>query len=250
MIMIKQMLKIGSLLSTVALMGLASSHAQPIAVPNHSFESQPAPQSPPYVNIFVDAWQRPAQPDYWSQIETNFGIPWVGSAAVFYDTNPYLNRDGIQAGYLLSFPGVALFQNNIGANFQVGNAYQMTVGVFGKSSLSPSSTLEIAMFFQNGQDQVVVGTPTIVTYSPATFPGGPPWNLVDYQVNVPTVQSGDAWANQPIGIRFLVTSMESSGGNWDIDNVRLMAIPEPSSLSLLAVAACAAWVARRQLGKS
>ena len=73
-----------------------------------------------------------------------------------------------------------------------------------------------------------------MTYSAANFPTNSPLNLVDYQVNVPTVQTGDAWAGKNIGIQLLSTSpIElATGGNWDFDNVRLTAVPEPSSLAL------------------
>src|SRR5689334_11379132 len=79
--------------------------AQPIAVPNSSFESQPAPNVYPFVNVFVDSWQKAPEPDYYGPaIGTPFGIPWIGTAGVFLDVNPYVNRIGSQAGYILGFP--------------------------------------------------------------------------------------------------------------------------------------------------
>src|SRR5688572_18545393 len=86
--------------------------AQSLVVPNFSFESQVAPNTPPYVNIFVDAWQKAPEPAYYGPaIGTPFGIPWLGTAGVFFDTNPYGNRLGLQAGYILGFPQVTLFQD-------------------------------------------------------------------------------------------------------------------------------------------
>src|SRR5215475_13714097 len=39
--------------------------AQPITVPNFSFESQIAPASYPYVNVNVDSWQKAPEPTYY-----------------------------------------------------------------------------------------------------------------------------------------------------------------------------------------
>src|SRR5262245_11780878 len=67
--------------------------AQPIAVPNSSFESQPAPNVYPFVNVFVDSWQKAPEPAYYGPaIGTPFGIPWIGTAGVFLDVNPYVNH--------------------------------------------------------------------------------------------------------------------------------------------------------------
>jgi hypothetical protein len=78
---------------------------------------------------------------------------------------------------------------------------------------------------------------TTVTYSAAAFPVGDPLNLIDYQVTVPSVQAGDAWAGKYIGIKLESTvSIEATSfGNWDFDNVRLVAVPEPATASLMAL---------------
>jgi hypothetical protein len=48
-------------------------------------------------------------------------------------------------------------------------------------------------------------------------------HLLDFSVNVPTVQSTNAWAGQNIGILIeaIPFSQELIGGVWDLDNVRL-----------------------------
>jgi hypothetical protein len=47
-------------------------------------------------------------------------------------------------------------------------------------------------------------------------------HLLDFSVNVPTVQSTNAWVGQNIGILIeAITSPELIGGVWDLDNVRL-----------------------------
>lgn len=216
--------------------------AQPIILPNFSFESPSAPNSYPFVNISVDAWQKNPEPAYFQPAFGNFGIPWVGTAGVFLDVNPYQNHVGNQVGYLLAAPQVALFQDyssspthDFNAIFEVGKAYNLTVGLFGKSSLAPGSTLELSLYYRDNADNKVTVGSTTVTYNSALFPSATPLNLIDFSVNVPTVQAGDAWAGQHIGIQLASTVPieQTSFGNWDFDNVRLTAVPEPSSLSLL-----------------
>ena len=225
-------------------LGAVGLEAQPIAVPNFSFESQVAPNSPPYVNIFVDAWQKAPEPAYYDPIiGTPYGIPWLGTAGVFLDINPYSNRLGNQAGYLLAFPEVTLFQDydtspghEFDATFEVGRTYTLTVGVFGKSTLAPGSTLQLSLYYRDAANARVPVAATTVTYSLADFPDTPPLSLVDYEVNVPIVQAGDAWAGKKIGIELASTTplALATGGNWDFDNVRLTAaVPEPAAFSLL-----------------
>jgi len=232
--------------------------AQPITVPNYSFESQTAPNSYPYVNVNVDEWQKAPEPAYYGPaIGTPYGIPWAGTAGVFLDTNPYANHDGVQCGYILGFPDVTLYQDyttssnhDFNATFDVGKSYNLTIGVFGKTTLAPGSTLQLSLYYLDGAGDHVNVASTTVTYSLAAFPTNTPLNLIDYQVNVPTVQGTDPWAGQNIGIQLLSTTpLEmSTGGNWDFDNVRLTAVPEPASLGLLSLGA-GAMLARKRLRK-
>jgi len=232
--------------------GVLPLQAQLIMVPNSSFESPTAPDSYPYVNTSIDAWQKNPEPAFYTPAFGGYGIPWAGTAGVFLDVNPYLNHDGSQAGYLLAVPQVALFQDydsspthDFNATFEVGKAYNLTIGIFGKSSLTAGSTLELSLYYRDGSDNRVTVGSTVVSYSAAAFPTTP-LNFIDYVVNVPTVQAGDAWAGQHIGIQLASTiPIElTSFGNWDFDKVRLTAVPEPGSLSLLLVGLGAVLLAR------
>jgi len=107
------------------------------------------------------------------------------------DTNPYQNHVGTQAGYILAVPQVALFQDyntspthDFNATFEVGKSYDLTVGVFGKPSLAPGSTLQISLYYLDGLDNKVTVAGTTVTYSAEAFPTTPTFNLVDFGVNV------------------------------------------------------------------
>jgi hypothetical protein len=240
-----------ALLVTAIVAMNAIADAQPIPVPNYSFESQTAPNVYPYVNVNVDSWQKAPEPAYYGPaIGVPYGIPWAGTAGVFLDVNPYVNHDGTQCGYILGFPEVTLYQDNFGGTFDVGKTYNLTIGVFGKSTLAPGSTLELSLYYLDGASNHVNVASTTVTYSAAAFPTSGPLSLVDFQVNTPFVQSSDPWAGKAIGIQLLSTTpLEmSTGGNWDFDNVRLTA-PEPTSLGLLALGVGAFLTARRRLRK-
>ncbi len=210
--------------------------AAPINVPNGSFELQSGVGQPFGVNINIDSWQKAPKPAYFDEVA--YGFAWVQTAGVFVDSNPYGNRDGTQAAYLLSFPQVTLFQDLTApdANFEVGTSYSFTLGIFGKG-MADGATLALSFFYRdNLNNMVTVGTPTTVTYSTAAFPSTPPLNLFDYSVNIPYVQTGDSWVGKDIGLK-IESTFGTGGGNWDMDNARLIAtpVPEPATLSLLAL---------------
>ena len=242
-----------SLLTSVNLAGFALLVALPtgllsqsIAVPNGSFESQSGVGQPFGVNVLVDSWQKPAKPAYFDAIEQGFGIFWVQTAGVFVDTNPYGNRDGTQAGYILPFPQAGLFQDYdtvdfddpspthaFNALYQVGLAYELTLGVFGKG-MAEGDSLQLSLYYRDASSNMVTVASAPVLFSTNAFVNVPPLNLIDYTVSVPTVQAGDAWAGRNIGIK--IEAIQGTGtGNWDFDNVRLTAVPEPGTLSLLAL---------------
>src|SRR5260370_14986576 len=138
---------------------------------------------------------------------------------------------------MLSFPQVTLFQAStygFNAAYAVGQSYTLTLGVFGKS-LNPNNSLQLSLYYRDaGNNIVTVGSPTTITYNPATFPLTAPLNLVDYSVTISAVQAGDAWAGKNIGIMIQVTASDFTGGYWDMDNIRLTSsVPEPGVASLL-----------------
>lgn len=224
--------------------------AQSITVPNGSFELQSGVGQQQGVNLNIDSWQRPAKPAYFDAVEMNFGIFWIQTAGVFLHGNSYGNAVGDQAAYMFSFPEVGLFQDydtvdwndaspthDFNATYEVGKSFNLTLGVFGKGfsgNMTEGSLLELSLYYRDGTDSMVPVGSTVITYSAAQFANVPPLNLIDFSVNVPTVQPGDAWANQNIGIQ--IKSLFGTGdGYWDMDNLRLTAVPEPATLSLLAL---------------
>jgi hypothetical protein len=236
-------------LGLVAMSAIACSslHAASITVPNGSFES---PSTLPIgVSTAIDSWQKIPKPAYFD--ETAFGFQWAQTAGIFYDTNPYANRDGVQCAYMLSFPQVTLFQDStsgFNATYGVGQSYSLTLGVFGKS-LNANNSLQLSLYYRDaGNNVVTIGTPTTIIYDPALFPASGPFNLVDYSVGIPAVQAGDAWAGKNIGIMIQVSASDLTGGYWDMDNVRLTSVPEPGVASLLALG-FGGLIARRTLPK-
>ena len=219
--------------------------AQPISVPNGSFESP----STPFVSNNFDSWQKTARPAYFDFVEQTYGYTWNQMSGIFAG-GTYGNLHGSQAAYLFSFPQVGLLQDydtmdyndaapthDFNETFGIGKSYTLTLGVFGKGfsgNMTEGSMLGLSLYYRDGANMVTVGAPTVVTYTAAGFLNVGPLNLQDFQVNIPTVQSGDAWAGQHIGIK--IESIYGTGdGYWDIDNVRLTAVPEPGSLGLIAI---------------
>lgn len=230
--------------------------AQPIVVPNGSFELQSGASQPFGINFNIDSWERPANPGY----PEGPSFQWFQSAGAFVGTfpnsaNPYTNLVGEQAAYILSLPGAGLFQDNqstdwsgaangLNATFDVGNAYQLTVGVFGKLRVETTATqaLMVMLYYRNGANMIPVGLPATAVYSDQTFNPAGPFGLVDYTVTTPVVQAGDPWAGQNIGIG--IFSIDGDGnGYWDMDNVRLAVVPEPGVLALGLLGLASAYVA-------
>ena len=241
---------LGMLLATIA------AHAAGISVPNYSFESQIA-GPPAYADPRIDSWQKAPQPAYYDPSLFG-GVTWDQTAGVFLDNfvgnpAPLANRDGNQGAYLLAFPGVSLFQDYnttdwthgspshaFDATFQVGQSYQFTLGVLGKN-MADGTSLMLGLYYGDSSNPQTVAQ-TLAVYSAATFPSIT--NLVDFTVNVPTVQASDPWAGQKMGIE-IVSISGPSAGYWDVDNVRLTAVPEPGAASLVLTALGCLGVVRR-----
>ena len=77
--------------------------------------------------------------------------------------------------------------------------------------------------------------------------------LTEFSLTTARVSATDPWANRPIGITLvspydpggLVFGASAAGGYWDVDNVRLTAVPEPTSILLISLLAAGAGLRRR-----
>ncbi len=230
-----------------------------IPIPNGSFEGP----STTFVNTNIDSWQKTPQPaDY----HASSGYQWYQLAGVFDNTAPdqpdhIYNLDGDQAAYVFADPKVGLFQdyNSFGddstatshefnATFAVGQSFTLTVGVNGGGgNMTEGAQLLIALYYRDGQGNMVTVAGTDVVYTPAAFPVHT--LMYDYQATTSLVQASDPWAGQNIGILIYSDSPDAivPGGYWDVDNVRLYsAIPEPTSLGLMALGAASLLSQRRR----
>ena len=211
---------------------------EPVVIPNGSFEL-PATA---FVSINFNSWQKPPKPDWYVE---GGGYLWNQLTGVFKNTaagqpDHLVNCDGNQAVWLFAVPEVELFQDydtvasnqttpshGFDARFEVGKAYDLTVAVNGGGgNMLEGAPLELGLYFRDAEGRRVGVAATTVTNSLEAFPVHT--RFVDYQVRLPTVQAGDAWAGQHIGVRFLSTvSPEMQGGYWDLDDVRLTATADP-----------------------
>lgn len=208
--------------------------AETIDVPNGSFESPTPPQGFP-ASPQVDVWQKTPQPP---QVPLPGGITWDQLSGVFPNTAPVEpnhigNMTGNQAAYLFAIPGVGLSQQ-LNATFQIGQSYNLTLGILGGGGIAEGSSFLMSLYYlDGGNNQVTLGA-TPITYTAAGFSN--PTHLYDYSATVGEVQAGDAWAGQRIGIQLLST-FGTGQGYWDVDNVQLTSVPEPTTIGLLALSA-------------
>jgi hypothetical protein len=213
--------------------------AGPVNLPNASFES-PATL---FVNTHVDSWQKTPKPDWY--LETG-GYTWDQLIGVFRNTAPgssdhIANCHGSQALWVFAIPDLGLFQDYdstdwanpvpthaFDAMYQPGKSYELTIGLIGGGgNMLPGVTFEFGLYYRDANSNMVKVASASVTNSISLFPDTT--NLVDFRVEVPTVSASDPWAGQRIGIRLLSTvSMESQGGYWDVDNIRLVEMPGPT----------------------
>jgi hypothetical protein len=86
----------------------------------------------------------------------------------------------------------------------------------------------MSLYYRDNSNNMVTIASNDIVYTTDVFTGVT--NFVNFELSLPTVQAGDAWAGQHIGIEFLSTaSTNLEGGYWDLGNVQLTAVL-PASL--------------------
>jgi len=213
--------------------------AATIPVPNASFETPQAPGAPYYADPYMDYWQETPQPAYYNPADFD-DTPWMDLTGEFTndpgDGAYIVNCDGGQGAFLQSLPQVGFFQDYtsfsdtqmgpsyaFNAKFNAGKSYTLTAGIIGDSpeGLPIGATLQMSLYYRDASNNMVTVAAMTITNSTNLFPDN--LHFVDFQLDVPTVQATNAWAGQNIGIQFLVTvGFENLGGDWDVDNVRLV----------------------------
>jgi hypothetical protein len=215
-----------------------ASNAQNIEVPNGSFESPNPPPGFP-ATPQVDNWQKSPQPDgvplpgtiTWDQLTGVFPNTPVGAA------DHISNMHGNQAAYLFAIPGAGLYQQ-LNATFEVGMSYSLSLGILGAGGITEGSSFLMSLYYMDGTTPVTLGA-TPITYLTAAF--SDPTHLYTFSTDVGPVQAGDAWAGKNIGIQ-LMTTFGTGAGYWDVDNVQVAVVPEPTTIGLFALGA-GGWLA-------
>ncbi len=205
-----------------------------INIPNGSFEAPYVDMVSPFATSSISDWQKAPVPAWW----TGAGYSeqqWTDSAGVFVNVpfQPVDNVDGRQAAFMFSPSGYELFQD-LAASFEVGQSYTLTVGIEGGGyGMKLGVPMEIRMYYRDDTgNRITVGSTEVIN----TNGSGAMSHLTDYQLDIQAVLADDAWAGKNIGVQLISTvGFEDAGGFWNIDNVRLISIPEPISLSLLAL---------------
>jgi hypothetical protein len=177
------------------------------------------------VDNHVTRWSRTPKPEWYDE---SGGFTWDQLFGVFKNTEPGAedhidNVEGAQAIYLFAVPEAGIYQDQLkpSETFEIGRSYQLTAGLLGGGGMTNGVTLEMSLYFVDGSGNRVTVASTNVTYDTTRFSTRN--HLVDIQLDVPPVRAGDAWAGQPIGLRFLSrVDPTLVGGYWDIDNVRLL----------------------------
>lgn len=226
-----------SALAWVATAGLALAAVVPL--PNASFESPVTP----FVNIYVDSWQKSGQPTWYTNAG---GFTWEQLTGVFRNTSPGSsdhidNCQGNQGLWLFAVPEVGVFQDynsvdwndpapthDFNATFEPGKAYELTVGVIGGGGgMMPGVTLEMGLYYRDAASNAIPVAIATITNSLARFPSTT--HFVDCTMRTAFVKAADPWAGRKIGVRFRSTvSLDLQGGYWDLDNVRLVSLREPT----------------------
>ncbi len=236
-----------ALVSLALVAGLGPLRADTIPVPNGSFESP----TTPYADPRIDSWQKTPKPVWYDE---SGGALWDQLTGQFKNTDPGSadhidNVDGNQALFLFAVPEVGLFQDYdstdwshptpthaFDVRFEVGRSYRLTIGAIGGGgNMTNGVTLQLSLYYRDAASNQVTVAATTITNTPAVFTNTT--HLIDCSLHVPTVNAGDPWAGQHLGVQLLSTVDPAlTGGYWDLDNVRLEAFPEPTLADATVVA--------------
>lgn len=208
-----------------------------IIVPNASFESPQLAVAPPFAGSTITNWHKAPVPAWWSGAGYS-SEQWRDAGGIFVNVDPTYNTpidnvEGNQIAFMFSPPGYELYQD-LTDRYEPGQSYHLIVGVQGGGyGMQLGVPLAINLYYRDSSNnRVVIGS----VLAPNANASPDQTHLTDYQVNLPVVTELDPWAYQTIGIQLIsAASFDNTGGFWVMDNVRLTSIPEPATLSILAV---------------
>lgn len=202
---------------------VAGVRADPIPIPNHSFELPTVSR-----NVKNPFGALPLIAD-WDENGIGSGDELNQDTGVFLNTDVsepdhVSNANQRQLAFLSTLIGNAIRQALLD-EFVPGRSYTLTAAVATSLTFPAGETeqLEIALvYFASGGEHVIAST--FVAGSQVN-----PNTLIDVSVTTPAVQPDDPWSGLPIGILIRPSVVdpddEEGEGFWDVDNVRLEVDP-------------------------
>jgi hypothetical protein len=182
-------------------------------------------------------------------------VPGAGPSGDFYGYyNPINDAGGYVSGVsgspgitgTMAGPNVFYFgssisgqgiQQTLTATFLANTDYTLTVARGTRNSIF-NNTLRMSL---------LAGSTVLTTRDVAPEPAGSRGTFLDYSTTYTYSAANAGLVGQALTIRFLeIDNPGDPRGEVDIDNVRLSAVPEPSSASLLGLAGAAFFLRRRQ----
>jgi hypothetical protein len=236
----------------IALVAGVVSHAATVTVTNPSFED---PALPPGTlgNPFVTGWNTPGP--VLTEFPPGSGFFVNTNAGNFINTPPGQpdhvdNADGNQLAFIAAFSGNE-FNQTLASNFEPGQSYSLTVGVAhnyggGNPAFQPDPTAKVtlSLFYTDAGGRHVLASRDVVNDA---LTGLSATHLLDFSAITAALAANDPAVGKPIGIAMTTMSPDANpGGFFDLDNVRVTAVPEPASIALIAIGAGALLVRRRR----
>ncbi len=218
-----------------------------ISVPNYSFESPVVGSSGFPVSLTIDNWTTTGPAN--EVVDIGAG-PQNSGVGIF--PNPasgathFTNADGNQLAYMFSGSTHTLFES-LPTTFRAGNSYSLTVGV-GNAGSPPTvgDVLQVAFFYTTSASPT---TPILLSGSPNVVEGTDALSqssLTDFTATTGLLGAANPAVtnNSPIGVIFTTTGV--GGGEFDLDNVRVIATPEPGMIGITGVVGLLALLRRRR----
>jgi hypothetical protein len=226
-------MKTNLLLPVCGLALVSFSDAASVTILNPSFEDNP----------FGGGLASTTTPDHWTKLGVgssgHVANGWNGGAV---DVS---NTDGSQLAWFNTDVGNG-FSQELSSVYEVGMSYTLTVGAVKASpswtGSNDANVLTIDLYYGAFN---IIASGSMSALSLEDSQGA----LTDIVASLAPVEAGDAWADQPVGIRILSSSEPvTSPGNhdWAVDDVRLDAVPEPSTSMLFSVLVLSGIAKRRR----